>query len=266
MKTSNAEFEVKISGGRIVDATVLENGTCKLTVEMNEIEKTDAVVKEKNVPDENAFVLLEASKLSLKDEFMQYEPTTNNQRKLKESLTEAIESGLSDFWASRLDPSFNEDETGLVFEVDRKPAVGKSYNWWEEKARQYLPERGSHLGTKSEYVAFLGVLIKKLIASGLRVSSAWNAVCDDSKELGHYWNSENAKHDFEVTGSRNICGFCDLANTYKILAWDKEAGGFWLAGGDYFDNSFNSPLSDLGRDTRQGNCDHGSVGWLVLSK
>ena len=215
---------------------------------------------------DSMFVLVEASKLSLKDEFMQYEPTSDNQRKFKKLLTKAIKSGLSDFWHSKLDPSFNEETNGLVFEAGKKPAVGKSYNWWEEKARQYLPERGSRLGTKTEYVAFFGVLIKKLVASGWPMSKAWEAVCDDSRELGHYWNSENARHDFEPTGSREICGFCDLANTYKILSCDKETGGFWLAGGNYFVYSYYGPLAGLYHDTGQGSVHDFSVGWLVLSK
>ena len=215
---------------------------------------------------DSMFALVEASQLSLDDKFMQYEPTSDNQREFKKLLTKAINSGLSDFWHSKLDPSFNEERNGLVFEAGKMPAVGKSYNWWEEKARQYLPERRSHLGTKTEYVAFLGVLIKNLIASGWPVSKAWKAVCNDSRKLGHYWNSENARHDFEVTGSREVCGFCDLANTYKILAWDKETGGFWLAGGNYFDTSYRNPLADLLHCTILDDDLSSSVGWLVLSK
>ena len=72
-----------------------------------------------------------------------------------------------------------------------------------------------------------------LVAKGWTCCEAWDAICNDSKNLGHYRNSHNAKHQFEDTGSREICGFFDLANTYKILAEDKEAGGFWLAGGYY---------------------------------
>ena len=215
---------------------------------------------------DSMFALVEASKLSINDEFMKHEPKSNNQWEFKKLLTKAINSGLSDFWHSKLDPSFNEERNGLVFEAGKMPAVGKSYNWWEEKARQYLPERESRLGTKTEYVAFLGVLIKKLVASGWAMSKAWEAVCDDSRELGHYWNSENAKYDFEVTGSRKICGFYDLANMYKFLAWDKETGGFWLAGGFYGSSSNFNPLVGLNRydDLADGNCI--SVGWLVLSK
>jgi len=211
----------------------------------------------------DAFVFVEASKLSLDDEFMKYEPKTEREEKFKKELTEAIKKGVKDFWAPRYDPSFNEDGTGICYVPGEKTAVGESYNWWEKTAREFCPERQSHLGLKSERVAFLGWYIKKLIKSGWRMEDAWYAVCNDSKKLGHYWNSENAKHAFEKTGSREVCGFCDLANTYKILAKDERAGGFWLAGGSYYGDSRNFPLADFGH---YSNWDHDffhGVGWLV---
>ena len=271
MKPVKSKMKIHLSDGRITNANVLDDGTCELTVAVDnnvEVQNIEGHKDSKvsNVSKNDAFVLVEASKLSCKDEFMQYEPTSDNQRKFKKLLTKAIKSGLSDFWHSKLDPSFNEERNGLVFEAGKMPAVGKSYNWWEEKARQYLPERGSRLGTKKEYIAFLGILIKSLVASGWSMSKAWEAVCDDSRELGHYWNSENARHDFEPTGSRENSDFCDLANTYKILAEDEETGGFLLAGGNYYDNSNFVPLASLCRDTSPVYVYGYSVGWLVLSK
>lgn len=113
--------------------------------------------------------------------------------------------------------------------------------------------------------AFLGVLIKKLIEEGKTVEWAWNAVCNDSRKLGHYLNSENPKCRFEPTGSREICGFFDLANAYKILAWDIGAGGFWLAGGGCDGYSYVNPLADLDLFRDRDNIHFSSVGWLVLS-
>ena len=214
----------------------------------------------------DAFVLVEASKLSLKDEFMKYEPKTEREEKFKKELTEAIKKGVKDFWRPKYDPSFNEEGTRICFVAGKKPAVGKSYNWWNKVAKAFCPERNSRLGTKSEYVAFLGVLIKRLVANGWSVEYAWNAVCNNSKELGHYWNSEDAKHTFEATGSREMCGFFDLANTFKILAENEKAGGFWLTSGNYDVGSNFYPLAGFYycdcRDQGFGDC----VGWLVLEK
>ena len=113
-------------------------------------------------------------------------------------------------------------------------------------------------------MAFLGVLIKQLVESGWSIEGAWNAVCNDSRNLGHYWNSAGALHKFEPTGSREICGFCDLGNAYKILAEDKETGGFWLAGGAYHCNGINNSLADLSLYDCRNYKYYGRVGWLVL--
>ena len=170
---------------------------------------------------------------------------------------------MKNFYRPIMDPYFTAN--GIGYASGKKPAVGKSYNWWFDTAKKYDPSRNSRLGTRLEYGAFLGVLIKKLVEEGKSVEWAWNAVCNDSKELGHYWNSKNAKHDFEPTGSRGICGFYDLANTYKILAEDEEVGGFWLAGGSFNLGSSNDPLADLCLYTNRSSDRSHSVGWLVLS-
>lgn len=255
MGATSTEMEIKVSNGRITSAEVLKDGTCKITVEVN-TEGANA---------NDVFVLCEASKLSLDDEFMKHTPCSDEETRFKKLLEEAIKSGLKDFYRPVCDPSLDKAEN-ICYVSDAKPAVGKSYNWWKETAKQFCPERGSRLGTKKEYIAFLGILIKKLSKSGWKVAEAWNAVCNDSKELGHYWNSPNAKHEFELTNSRKVCGFYDLANAYKILSEDEEAGGFWFAGGYYFDGSYCGPLADL---DHLGNCGDGnyfSVGWLVLEK
>ena len=269
MNKATTELEIKVSNGQITNVNaVLENGICKLTIEtVAQKEPTiEVVVQEKTVVEnlQDAFVLVEASKLSLRDEFMKHKPKTKREERFKKQLTDVIKKGVKDFWRPKYDSSFNEEGMGICYVEGKRPAVGKSYNWWHKAATAYCPERHSRLGTKSEYVAFLGVLIKKLVENGWKVEEAWSAVCYDSKELGHYRNSENAKHAFEDTGSREICGFFDLANTYKILADDEEAGGFWLAGGRYFDHGNFIPLADLGHYNNQ-DCDIGSsVGWLVL--
>lgn len=255
MKTTT-EIEIKVSGAKVTNAMVMPDGTCKLTIEI-----VNAVSNVTELKDD-MFVLVEASKLSLNDEFMQYTPKTDEEREFKMLLEKAIKSGLKDFKRPKYDPSFNEG--GICYESGKAPAVGKSYNWWNQAAKEFKPEYNSRLGTKTEYVAFLGVLIKRLVESGWSVKKAWDAVCNDSKELGHYWNSENAKHDFESTGCREICGFYDLANCYKILAEDEEAGGFWLAGGSCDDDGYDLPLADLFHGNDRNFDDYNSVGWLVL--
>ena len=213
---------------------------------------------------EKYFPIAKASTLSLKDEFLKHEPETEEQRKFKNALISAIKSGLSDFRAQRMDACFDE-EGNICFKAGMKPAVGKSPNWWKGTAEKFMPEKGSRLGTTKERIAFLGLLIKYLIEEkGYTVSNAWKAVCDQSKDLGHYWDSENAKHDFEDTGSRQVSEWYDLANTYKITV-DDEVGGFSLVGGLCNCNGNDCPLADVYSVYSPGNEYNNSVGWLVLS-
>ena len=267
--SKTTEIEVKFGGGRVLSSEV-KDGICRLVVEVEEgkdensimLKEINSIPRKKEIYD--PFVLIPASKLSLTDDFMRHTPRTEREEELRKELVEVIRTRVPDFYRPRIDPSF--DKSGKIsYQPGARPAVGKSYNWWEKNAKEFCPECKSRLGTKSEYVAFLGVLLKELVASGWNVDDAWNAVCNDSRRLGHYWNSNGALHDFEPTGSREICGFFDLANTYKILAEDEEAGGFWLAGGIYDYNGDNYPLADLSHDYCRDIEDYRGVGWLVLS-
>ena len=224
--------------------------------------KTTAEMKIE-ISKERDCILVEASKLLLKDSFMSHKPKTKAEKKFKETLTEVIKTGIEDFYRPAMDPSFADGiKTKIHYNAGDLPATGKSYNWWEETVK----DSKWCLGTKAQYVAFLGVLIKMLVAKGWTCCEAWDAVCNDSKKLGHYRDSDNAKHQFEDTGSREICGLFDLANTYKILAKDKEAGGFWLAGGDYNDDSHCNPLTCLVLNYNFNFYPYYSVAWLVLKK
>jgi len=206
--------------GSIISAEILKDGCCRLTIAIDDGNSDD--------------VLIKASELSLNDRFMLYGPTINVGKKglLKRYLKDVIEKGIKDFYRPRIDPSFTTDGNGLCYIPGNQPAFGKPYAWWVEKAKELNPERRSRLGTQSEYVAFLGVLIKTLVdCKGWKIDDAWNAVCNDSVRLGHYWDSKNAKCDDEPTGSRCICGFCDLANREKILAPSDGKEGFYTASG-----------------------------------
>ena len=213
---------------------------------------------------ESIFKKVPASELRLDDDFLKYEPETKAEKAFKKLVKKAIKKGLKDFWRPVYDPCFNEDNTGICYVSGKESARCREYNWWVKKAKDFCPELGSRIGTKSEYVAFLAVLIKELVASGKSLEWAWEAVCLNSKELGHYWNSDNSKHNFEDTGSREVCGFYDLANTCKLLAEDKDAGGHWLAGGCCVDRGSEKPLAGLYHFDDPDDSHGGSCGWLVL--
>jgi len=225
--------------------------------------KTDTEMKFTVSKEEGIFKRVPVSELSLKDKFLKYRPKTDAEKHFMKAVKNVIKAGVKDFWRPICDPSFDGEED-IRYQPGKRPAVGESYNWWEKKAKDFCPERGSRLGTKTEYVAFLATLIKELVATGWKVADAWNSVCNNSKELGHYWESKDAKHDFENTGSRENCGWYDLANAYKILAEDEEASGYWLAGGSYRNFGDRRPLAGLFLDFDWRNWNFFGCGWLVL--
>ena len=207
------------------------------------------------------FVLVEASKLSLDDEFMEYEPKKKAEQEFKQLLIEVIKKGIKDFYCSRCDPSLKEDGFGITYKAGKFPAVGRTFKWWRYAAKMFNMERKSRLGTRSEYIAFLGVFIKELVNVGWDVAVAWNAVCVNSKKLGHCKGARHWKNDFELTGSRKVLVFYDLLNTYKLLDDDTDTGCFWIAGCAYNSKFFN--LSHLIFDYRFNYFDMLSVGWVI---
>lgn len=255
MKTT-AKMKINISNARIINANtkVMHDGTCNIELELEMIAK-------KQQRHDGDCILVRASELSLNDDFMKYKPNTDAEKRFKIMLSEVIKDGIENFYRPIMDPSFaDEGNTKIHYVAHEKPAVGKSYNWWKKTVKNSK----WCLGTKDQYVAFMGVLIKELIAEGWKDDEAWHAVCNDSRILGNYCNSENAKHKLEDTGSRERCGFYDLANTYKILAKDKKTDEFFLAGGMYKNYGFSHPL--VGFETCK-DCDNdyiNSVAWLVL--
>ena len=257
----NNEMKIEISGCRVIEAKVMPDGCCVLTVELATATAEDTTCHQQ----EDIFKKVPASELRLDDAFMKHQPKTKAEQNFKNLVETAIKNGLKDFWRPVCDPSFDADAR-ICYEPGKMPAVRKSYNWWEKNAKGFCPERGSRLGSNSEYVAFLATVIKDLVASGKSIEWAWNAVCNDSKELGHYWNSKDAKYDFEPTGSREVCGWYDLVNIYKILAEDEEAGGFWVAGGDCNSDSDSNPLADLCHFYCRDNDGGNDCGWLVLTE
>ena len=204
-------------------------------------------------------IKVEGSESMIYAKLMEHVAASEKEKFFKMNLKEAISASVPDFEVFACDPSIDKNGK-LQFVPGFKPAVGYSYDELNNLAK----ENGLRLGNKFEYVLFLGTLISQLISEGWSEEESWHSVCSDSKELGHYGNSADAKNDFELTGSRKIAGKYDLANTRKILAKDEKACGFWLAGGGCVDDSYLYPLAGLYLDDFYGSRNLVSVGWFVL--
>lgn len=204
-------------------------------------------------------ITVEGSDSQIYFDMLKYAPASETEKEFLEFLNEAVDAGVKTFKVPVCDPSIDENGS-LQFVAGCKPAVGYSYN----ELKKIAIKNGVQLGSKKQYVIFLATIIHRLVEEGWPKADAFFSVCTDSTQLGHYWNSEKARHYFEVTGSRKIAGKCDLANTYKILRNDEKGGGFWVASGDYKFYGFNNPLANLNLnfnyDIHYKNC----VGWFVL--
>ena len=204
-------------------------------------------------------ITVEGSDSQIYFDMLKYAPASETEKEFLEFLNEAVDAGVKTFKVPVCDPSIDENGS-LQFVAGCKPAVGYSYN----ELKEIAIKNGVQLGSKNQYVIFLATIIHRLVEEGWSKADAFFAVCTDSTQLGHYWNSEKARHDFEVTGSRKIAGKCDLANTYKILKNDEKAGGFWFAGGGYYGDGGDDPLAYLNLCCNYDNHCNLSVGWFVL--
>ena len=138
---SRKELEIK-TGGRILGFTEIEDGVYRFLIETDEQEvaSTTTLSHEGDV-----FVLVEAESLSMDDEFMQWEPKSDEIIEAKELIAEAIRSGVKNFYRPKYDPSFTDGRKGICFVPGKRPAVGKSYYWWFDTAKEYWPERNSRI-------------------------------------------------------------------------------------------------------------------------
>ena len=170
-----------------------------------------------------------------------------------------------------IDPSVKDGK--LVYQKGLPIKTGFSQKQWEKMLKDYNPNRNSRQMTLTEYACRNLFLIQKLVRAGYEIEEAWRTVCDDSRKIGHYRNSDNPKHCFEPTGSREVCGFWDLGNVQKFIAydpWDEkkityEGYPFWISGGDYSWDSTECPVASYSISKKnESNVHNYCVGELAL--
>lgn len=185
--------------------------------------------------------------------WLEHKPTTVRQKELLTLYQDARAKGrLHDFTCMTIDPFFIRDEKS-IFKWEGKLIYYKglpikptfTQSQWSLILKKYNRSRNSRQMTRTEYVCRNLFLIQRLVESGYKIDEAWKAVCDDSRNIGNYHNSDKPNYDYDPTGSREVCGFYDLGNIYKLLAEDpwEDGGGFWIAGG--FRDGQKSPVASL---------------------
>lgn len=195
----------------------------------------------------------------------EHQPTSRRQKETLDLYQDAKAKGrLHAFTCMTIDTSVKDGK--LVYQKGLPIKTGFSQRQWAKMLKDYNPSRNSRQMTQTEYACRNLYLIQKLVESGYEIAEAWETVCDNSRKIGHYRNSDNPKDDFEPTGSREVCGFCDLGNAWKFLAEDpwEEAGGFWAAGGYYKFCSNCIPVADLNHNLYVDDGYDFGVGMLAL--
>ena len=196
--------------------------------------------------------------------WLEHQPTSRRQKETLDLYQDAKAKGrLHAFTCMTIDTSVKDGK--LVYQKGLPIKTGFSQRQWAKMLKEYNPSRNSRQMTRTEYACRNLYLIQKFVESGYEIA-AWEAVCDDSRKIGHYCNSDNPKNDFEPTGSREVCGFCDLGNAWKFLAEDpwEEAGGFWAAGGGFLYDGNRGPVADLNPCNSVDGDFHNGVGMLAL--
>ena len=150
-------------------------------------------------------ITVEGSDSQIYFDMLKYAPASETEKEFLEFLNEAVDAGVKTFKVPVCDPSIDENGS-LQFVAGCKPAVGYSYN----ELKKIAIKNGVQLGSKKQYVIFLATIIHRLVEEGWSKADAFFSVCTDSTQLGHYWNSEKARHYFEVTGSRKIAAFHNI--------------------------------------------------------
>ena len=208
------------------------------------------------------FPIVDPKQLSMDDAFIKdYRPDTYRQRRKYEEIVETIQIGVPKFRAQVMDPSIDENNN-IFYGEGNKPAVGKSPEWWLKKALEFMPEKNSQIGTKQQRNILLCFLIKKLSEEkSINVSDAWYMVCDNSRDIGLYFNSNYSRARLGKTGERNVAGFFDWVNTIKFVQSESmifvEGGGFML-------NSYDYPLISSEQYFNTKKASNYAVGWITM--
>lgn len=163
-------------------------------------------------------------------------------------------------WIPVYEPSLATDG-GIQYVAGEKVLTGLNSYEWEENLKNYSPENGSQEISQITYF-LLGL---RWLKDGL---ATVYQLAIDSSSIGHYCDSENAKHDLEKTGEREFGGLCGfVGNTYKEVKRNvKSPLEFWILGGGYDDYggecSFVSGFLNFSPNCRYNN----KVSLLELTK
>jgi len=187
--------------------------------------------------------------------------STNNQKKFKKYVLEAINNKPKEGyrWIPVFEPSLTSNGE-VQFVKGKNPLVECSCHNWENMFERYSTENESSKGSKTTYF----LLLLRWLKDGF---ATLEELADNSRKIGHYWNSNNAKQNLELTGEREFGGLYGfVGNTYKIVGDSNSRSGFSLLGGGYHQDGNIHPLAFFLYINSPYTKNYFSVGLLELKK
>lgn len=186
---------------------------------------------------------------------------TERQKKFKTNALKALKNKPTEGyrWIPVFEPS-KDSKGNLQYVTGAEVLRGLNSYDWENWFNKYSPDNGSHEASITTYF----LLALRWLKDGI---ATLEQLAGDSKEIGHYCNSENARHNFEKTGEREFGGLYGfVGNTYKIVKDSESSSGFSLVGGAYNIRGNVSPLADVKHDSYPNSTTYFGVGLLELTK
>ena len=169
---------------------------------------------------------------------------TAREREFKINVLNALEhrpeSGF--VWIPVYEPSKDSDGN-LQYVSGEKVLRELNCYTWEETFNNYSPENGSRMASMTTYHLLLLRWIKDGIATVEQIAN-------DSAEIGHFYDSPNAKGYLEKTGERQFGGLYGfVGNTYKVVKDSEAVSGFSNCGSSYAYTGRKIPLADVVHDS-----------------
>lgn len=187
--------------------------------------------------------------------------TTYDYREFKDYALQALNNKPQEeyCWIPVFEPSYNLNYF-LQYVAGKEVLRRAKLYTWDIMFKEYSPENGSKMASITTYFLLLLRWLKDGIAT-------LEQLAGDSREIGHYFNSENTKYECEKTGERSFGGlFGFVGNTHKIVKDPDSPSGFSSIGGSYNNESTNHPLSEVYRWIYPSDCVNNNVGLLELTK
>lgn len=171
------------------------------------------------------------------------------QKEFEKNVFEALKNKPKEGyrWIPVYEPSLKRGR--LQFVKGKEPFVCSSYSEWEKLIREYLPENESSTFSTNTYFLLLLRWLKDRIAT-------IDQLVSDSKDIGHFEDSPNAKHGIEHTGEREFGGLYGfVGNTVKIM---QGSNGRYCNKGNYDIPGDLAPLAKVEKTYR--------IDWLYHEK